>query len=378
MSLTTTYANAPAGKKRIEWVDALRGFTMILVVFSHIEIFGYEYTDSTVKSFFCLFHMPLFFFISGFMAYRADEVWTRSHFTSSLLKKFRIQIIPTLFFGLLFAITVFAHRYGHSPIESVSLFLNSPNKLGYWFTLALLAMFIIYYTVSFLLSRCKLATRQLVLAGIALLLYMVTLSGSSTINSFAPAKWFCLFFIMLNFQFFVFGNIFACHRQRIFKFLQRPNVIGAAIFLLFGLYIANIFLKDSALFQLAAVRGASKLIVEAIRYLGIICMVAFFHHNENIFSSATRTGRCLQYIGRRTLDIYLLHYFLIPNLPTLGQFFESVENTVIQTTCSVILTMLIIGFCLLLSNFIRTSSTLAYYLFGAKRESQPRNNQLDK
>lgn len=117
-------ATALSTTKRIEWIDALRGFTMILVVFSHIETLGFEMPRSTVNDFFSQFRMPLFFFISGFIAFRAGEVWNRQYFTRQMLKKMRIQIIPTLFFGLLFAITVFSHRYNETAGDSIFMFFD--------------------------------------------------------------------------------------------------------------------------------------------------------------------------------------------------------------------------------------------------------------
>ena len=356
--------------KRIEWIDALRGFTMILVVFSHIEVFGFGIPSNTVNSFFSQFRMPLFFFISGFIAFRAGEVWDRKYYTRQMLKKMRIQIIPTLFFGLLFSITVFSHLHNQTPSSSILMFIDNPAKLGYWFTIALLAMFVIYYSVSFALARCKLSTRQAVLAAIALILYLITLAGSTTIYSYPVARWFSIFNFMLYFQFFVFGNIFACYQERIFRFLQRPNIIAVIILLLFGLFIVNSFIKSSSLIDSLVWRVVSKMLVEVIRYLGILSVVSAFRHYEHSFSSNTRIGRSLQYIGKRTLDVYLLHYFLIPQLPMVGDFFMKAENTVLLATCATILALLVIAFCLMISNFIRTSPTLAYYLFGVKKNKQ--------
>ena len=66
----------PQKKKRIEYIDAMRGFTMILVVYSHIIFFGYN-DDSILSfnSFFVNFRMPLFLFISGWVLYKAGRVW---------------------------------------------------------------------------------------------------------------------------------------------------------------------------------------------------------------------------------------------------------------------------------------------------------------
>jgi fucose 4-O-acetylase-like acetyltransferase len=47
---------------RINWIDVLKGFVIVSVVLAHIN-FDYE----SVKLFIYLFHMPLFFFIGGYL-----------------------------------------------------------------------------------------------------------------------------------------------------------------------------------------------------------------------------------------------------------------------------------------------------------------------
>ena len=58
-------------KERMEWLDAMRGFTMILVVAYHVAQMGFDQSikHSSSLSFLMLFRMPLFFFVSGFLAY---------------------------------------------------------------------------------------------------------------------------------------------------------------------------------------------------------------------------------------------------------------------------------------------------------------------
>ena len=64
-------------KQRLEWLDALRGFTMFMVVTNHIYGFGFDTNTkySMFMSVCLLFRMPLFFFISGFLAYKASFSW---------------------------------------------------------------------------------------------------------------------------------------------------------------------------------------------------------------------------------------------------------------------------------------------------------------
>ena len=62
-------------KPRLGWLDALRGFTMLLVVTNHVALksFGMQIRWSAALQFFLLFRMPLFFFISGFLPIRWEN-----------------------------------------------------------------------------------------------------------------------------------------------------------------------------------------------------------------------------------------------------------------------------------------------------------------
>ena len=79
-------------KERMEWLDAMRGFTMILVVAYHVAQMGFmqPVKQSSSMSFLMLFRMPLFFFVSGFLAYKASLKWDFNTFISLLGKKIQI------------------------------------------------------------------------------------------------------------------------------------------------------------------------------------------------------------------------------------------------------------------------------------------------
>ena len=53
---------------RLDFIDGLRGVTMILVVYWHVLVMSLNVTTYTAMTL-QLFRMPLFFFISGFFAY---------------------------------------------------------------------------------------------------------------------------------------------------------------------------------------------------------------------------------------------------------------------------------------------------------------------
>ena len=59
--------------KRIEYLDALRGFVMLLVVLGHVPMYCYHQVgDISFSLIFTTFHIPLFFFISGWF-YKIDS-----------------------------------------------------------------------------------------------------------------------------------------------------------------------------------------------------------------------------------------------------------------------------------------------------------------
>ena len=91
---------------RIEWLDAMRGFTMLLVVAYHVAQFGFAENEKTSAAlpFLVLFRMPLFFFVSGFLAYKANFVWNIKNTLPLVGKKLHVQIIPAVIFLCIFII----------------------------------------------------------------------------------------------------------------------------------------------------------------------------------------------------------------------------------------------------------------------------------
>ena len=111
----------------------------------------------------------------------------------------------------------------------------------------------------------------------------------------------------------------------------------------------------------------TEIIVEMIvGILGLVIVYNTFRHYSTAFTSDKRIGFALQQIGRRTLDIYLLHYFFLPHLPELGRIMASGNNSALELIIVIGLSLAVIGICMLTSCILRTSPILGKYLFGAK------------
>ena len=132
-NIITTTAMAPGAKKapRMEWLDAMRGFTMILVVAYHVSLIGFDQSikESSVLPLFVLFRMPLFFFISGFLAYKSNLTWSGNTLGTLVWKKVKIQIFPRLVFVYVFVVLKYPDF-----MTGINAVMASPTKGGYWFT----------------------------------------------------------------------------------------------------------------------------------------------------------------------------------------------------------------------------------------------------
>ena len=74
----------------------------------------------------------------------------------------------------------------------------------------------------------------------------------------------------------------------------------------------------------------------------------------------------MQYVGRRTLDVYLIHDFLRPRNLEFITVFTDHPMPIIETTVTLTIAILITAGCLLIGNIIRLSPLLAHWVFGAK------------
>ena len=353
-------------KPRLEWLDALRGFTMIMVVAYHVCQQGFL-LDTKVSSsmpFLVLFRMPLFFFVSGFLAYKVSQVWNLPNLMRLLGKKLRVQLIPTIVF-FLFAMAVL---YKGNYMDNVVRNFLSPTKGGYWFTLTLLYMFIIYYLFAYLESKLRwkscVPIILLFLASLCIYetCYLPKLFWWAFGRKNAPTDtWLhisSLIQVMQYMPFFLYGNIVHRYWDRSQRIMDSrwffPVIIVIVIFC-----TLDVLKWHTLKFQW------TNLPMTLAKFILLTIVFMYFRHYHQYFTKMTWIGRSLQYIGRRTLDIYLIHFLFMPNLPSIGTYFNANRhNFLLDTTLSVLIGLVIIGFCIITSNILRISPLFKKYLFG--------------
>ncbi|MBO7199418.1 MAG: acyltransferase family protein [Alistipes sp.] len=346
--------------KRIGYIDALRGFTMILVVFNHI----YIPNTTVINEFLINFRMPLFFFISGFISFRAEQSWSGRETLSRLGSKVRTMIIPALTIGLIFTLV-----YGSVPITD---FFTRPTKMGYWFTFALFNMLIVYYTARYLHARrdrqtLEVFTKRFYVIGVVVLFALSDLSAikhyDSVLTLGMTAKYL---------HYFAFGALCSCHREWFEGILDNGKKMAIVIVGLFMLswWLVTIDANSELLSAYVAHRyiATAKILIKVIvGYFGILTVFGLFRRYSTLFSENKFIGKPLQFVGRNTLDVYLLHYFVLLGMPAmLRPYIVDTTNMLIPLIVGGAVAIATVAMSLLISRIIRLSDPLAYYLLGAR------------
>lgn len=128
--------------QRIEHIDYLKGFAILMVLLGHIFI---AKAPAGTRYPFCeiiySFHMSLFFFVSGFLAYKTNQIKEKG--IVFFIKKRAISLLIPYLFWLFIAPYFIKNSYPTNIGELMSKFYFIPN-LNYWF-LPLLFIFNIIY-----------------------------------------------------------------------------------------------------------------------------------------------------------------------------------------------------------------------------------------
>ena len=341
---------------RIAYIDALRGFTMLLVVFWHVEYvaYGEAALENVIDYIFKAFRMPTFFFISGFIAYKAVDRWNTQFFVENLRKKALVQLIPTIVF---FSLMCF--YMGNSPLQFFETGFQE-----FWFTFVLFEMFVLYYALSFIGRYTSGAVVDLGL--------VVLLIAGRVILEFGAHQWWRvlnLWELFTYFQFFAFGILCRKYSNIFMNCVKSDRFRLSAIFV----FVVGLVLCFDKEFKVAMPQIYKVISEIVVRYAGLLLVFIFFYSKAAYFESGAWLSRVMQFVGRRTLDIYMLHYFMIPAIHShkityLAPFISTESMAITRFAVSMGIAILVVASCLLVSEVIRTSPTLAHYLFGAKRK----------
>lgn len=125
--------------KRIDWIDVAKGYGIIGVIIGHI-------TTPVLTVWIYTFHIPLFFFLSGYLFH------PKGSFLDFCKRKVRSLLVPYLFLSIPVIINEYWFNYGNngSFTDFVNEFLKAIIQVRYtplWFIASLFSVNIIFYYV---------------------------------------------------------------------------------------------------------------------------------------------------------------------------------------------------------------------------------------
>ncbi|WP_321519209.1 acyltransferase family protein [uncultured Bacteroides sp.] len=326
---------------RIEYIDRLKGFAILLVVIGHfIEcnvVKGYLHP---LYSFIYFFHMPLFMFISGYVAkkYLKVELAKPKEAFTFINKKIRSLIIPYLTWSLLIPMCFLSYNFKFDLFSRFEYLIFHHTYLWFLTTLFYLSLlFLVYEIISKILLKFK-GGRILCIT----ILYITTMFLYHIFPNVVIKS------IFGYFPFYFLGVIIAQFKRAEDLYC---NKIAFGIFTIAFLIIPVHFNYFETEFYRIIKAIVSFAAIPTIYYLS-----RFMRWNTIIDNQ-------IQLWGRNSLVIYvtqwnLLHIFTI-NLPLYTSTFSLI-------LVSFILSLFIGYACILIGNVIKYSPIIDLLIYGRK------------
>lgn len=284
---------------RLNYIDALRGFTILLVVYLHFINFSLDLKteDSIITSVFVPIRMPLFFCISGFFAYCAfDKTLLRNRIKNRIFK----QLWPTIciFF-------VFFLFYQMFEVGGLKAALLQNTKMGYWFTYSLVQVYLSFTLISISLHWLRFNRGGQCLAYSFVFICCISLNyiiwNYCNHSLHTTAAYFLSSMMTLRYAaWFYFGVILKL------MFENLKQIMNKAFFFPIVLLFFIISYLHQDVYQTITGTMCSM--------SGILLVVSIFYYTRKFWDSRSWFARVMIMIGTATLPVYLFHYFFVHSI----------------------------------------------------------------
>ncbi len=291
------------GKLRLHHFDMLKGLAIFMVVMGHVLTMCIRDIDNAVVfKFVERTHMPIFFFISGYFSYKLLENGKLA--VPGIMARVKQLLIPFFVVSLLW-VYYFPHSGLQSPFDSTWLGLySSVGKNGYWFTLCLFEIIILYSAIVPLLSRMKNLPCRILLI-LAVWAVMGWLSDCGAIS-----RWLGLPLVFEFFPIFMFGVI---AKSEVDKF---DRITASSRWITVSMILGACFMYYACWAWEFPFPYYCVYIAKVVLYVCvvIVAVAVVKPWSEKAFAekpNGSPIARLWKYLGSQSLAIYLLHYFFL-------------------------------------------------------------------
>lgn len=259
---------------RIDWIDMAKGYGILFVILGHLD------EGDIVGTWIYTFHMPLFFFLSGYV------FSTKYDFKTFIKRKFKSIIIPYFSLGIVI-ISFFSG-------STISLLLNlviQRRMLVLWYIACLFWLNLFFYFIVTKINSIK--KIYIIVVGMLIIGLMYYKLGG------VPLPW-NIDVILPSSIFFFSGYVFKIHYSNVLKAINKSKsiicfYIAVSANLIFGYIGIKISGKSLQMYQ-SSYGFPPFTILSA--FAGIFSVIIFSHW-FNL--------RIVRYIGKNSLIYYAWH-----------------------------------------------------------------------
>ena len=342
-------------RERLSFIDSLKGFAIFLVVMGHVIAWQFADHEQAIHNgspqvsiwwhFIYSFHMPLFMFLSGFLFPRIFG--SIKEIISFLFRKTYTLILPLISFTFL-ANYIFAAPYS--------------GGVDYWFLRGLFLIIILNIGCEIISSFVKKSIAIDIIYYV--IMYFMLIKASRLLPYGLSSITGLINVCNANYLAFCFGTM--CRKYDLLcRIIDNRNVFTLCV-LCFGFFF------------IGSVKGYNErfywmIPLVVIPMSAIVCWWQLFRFE---FVSGRIVG-WLQYLGKHSLEIYLLHFLFAIKMPiigvlvtryvAMGNWRTDATASCVQLLHAIVVSVIICLLCIVVFRALRFSPLLSLVLFGRKQ-----------
>ncbi|WP_372755662.1 acyltransferase family protein [Labilibaculum sp.] len=284
-------------KDRIIFIDRLKGFAIFLVVFGHI--IQKHTSDSVLNPLFeavYSFHMPFFFFLSGYIAEKTTKIDTLKNYATFMNKKAISLLIPFFIWPIVVKQYIINHNFTWSIYELSTEAFHQLSQPSIWFLLSLFKIMIVFsffvVIAKILRTQNKLGIDFLVLSFLSLIVFISN-----------PYEYNNIIFLIHTIFFFI--GVFLSKHALVYKIFNNKLIFlsSAILFLL----LINFYQSTAPATNL--LKGLKILLIGILS----LCATITLYNFAKVLELPKWLDNFLQVMGSATLVIYVTPINIIPD-----------------------------------------------------------------
>lgn len=320
---------------KLRCIDRMKGLGILLMIAGHLYTFCYDETSTTANQMIRWTNMPMFLFLSGCV------ISPPPHWNKAVRRAAR-YLLPAILIGFLLN-AVMSGKTLEQLISPSSLRMFQPPT-GYWY---LVVLTIFNFSLMPLLLFKKNILAESLLGALCYALFTVGWRYGGDAGQ--------LFFMehcATYYPFFFLG--FMARRYDAFSYVLSHNwtfTLAVAVY--------------AVAFNLHPDIHLVKNLIErfVLPVAGTVALVYLFGRREQ---QESRVENALLFFGRNSLNIYLIHFFLIRyiHLETSVAWLTGTDNTFIELFMTAALSILVAAASVYIGRFFMQSRLVRLYVYG--------------